>query len=302
MRWTALFFAAFLGASVPAARAWDDTGHLLIAEIAAHRLRPEVRAQIEALAPLLDTRFNSGRPYNLLTAAVWLDDQRGLGAANPWKTWHYVDLPAEGGALDEPAPPHALWALDLATEVLRDKGGDPKARAEALAQVMHIVGDIHQPLHAADRHDRGGNAVRIALLKEQGGPPNLHAFWDGACRYDAVNGQIVELFKNPALEARPAKPDEPGAAATVARALLDKTAGNSEPSAAASHPWRDWARETNAAARKSAWPPADAPKENGAFVLSPAVVHASHEIALEQVRKAGVRLGDLLNELLGGGK
>ncbi|MDD5350427.1 MAG: S1/P1 nuclease [Chthoniobacteraceae bacterium] len=300
MRWKTFLAAAFFAALATAAQAWDDTGHLLIAEIAAHRLGPEVIRKMEALTPLLDPRFNGGRPYNILTAAAWLDDMRGLGQANPWKTWHYVDAPCEGEAFIEPAPPHALWALDQAAEVLRNKNAEPKARAEALAQVMHIVGDIHQPLHTADRNDRGGNGVRIVPLKEESGPANLHAFWDAACRYDAVKGQIKELFRNPPLGARPLRMDEPGAVSQTARTLLAHQPKESVPSALRS-PWREWARETHAIACKSGWPPADMPRENGAVALTPAFVHESHEIAMQQLLKAGVRLADLLNELLGDG-
>jgi len=299
MHWKIFLAVASFAFLATAAQAWDDTGHLLIAEIAAHRLRPEVLHKMEELTPLLDTHFNGGRPYNVITAAVWLDDMRGLGQANPWKTWHYIDVPCAGDAFTEPPPPHALWALDQAVPILRSPEATPEARAEALAQVMHIVGDIHQPLHTATRNDRGGNGVRIApLVAGTDGPANLHAFWDDACRYDVQEGQITELWERPGRATRPQGMNAPSEITNLARTLLAQ-APKSSAVPADQHPWRQWARETHAIACKSAWPTPETPQTNGAVQLTPEFVHQTHEIALQQMLKAGVRLGDLLNDVLG---
>jgi len=277
---------ALLAIPAAASQAWDESGHLLIGEIAARKLRPEAVQKIESLLPLLDPRFNEGRPYNLVTAGLWLDDQRGRGKkANPWSRWHYIDVPCAGNSFVEPPPPHALWALDQATDVLRSKNAEPKARAEALAQIIHIVGDIHQPMHTATRNDRGGNDVPLApLIPPNPGPSNLHAFWDAACRYDAKQGQITELC--PRLR-RFDSVDAPGIAT-----------GETPAVPASQHPWRQWARETHTIACENGWPK-EAGNKSGPLQLTPAFVHASHEIALQQAAKAGTRLAALLNELLG---
>ena len=292
------FIAVLLAITTPASQAWDESGHLLIDTIAARKLRPEVIKKIDALLPLLDTRFNNGRPYTLITAGLWLDDMRGLGKANPWSRWHYIDVPCEGDNFVEPPPPHALWALDQATEVLRSKTAAPKARAEALAQIMHLVGDIHQPLHVADRDDKGGNGVPIALPVEphHSPPSNLHAFWDAACGYDAREGQITDFC--PRLHRSDPMPIT-GVPIGKDLALLADTMKT--PSAPASeHPWRAWACETHAIACESAWPKEWlAGNKKDPVQLTPAFVHASHEIALRQVALAGERLAALLNELLG---
>jgi hypothetical protein len=67
------------------------------------------------------------------------------------------------------------------------------------------------------------------------------------------------------------------------------------------HPWRQWARETHAIACKSGWPSSETPLKNGPVQLTPEFVHQTHEIALQQILKAGVRLADLLNDVLGDG-
>ena len=301
MHWKTFLAAALSALLTTAAQAWDDTGHLLIAEIAAQRLRPEVLHKMEELTPLLDTHFSGGRPYNVITAAVWLDDLRALGQANPWKTWHYIDVPCAGSTFTEPPPPHALWALDQAVPVLRSPEATPQARAEALAQVMHIVGDIHQPLHTATRNDRGGNGVSLVPVGGPGGPANLHAFWDAACRYDVLEGRITELLERPGRATRPQEPGEMGVVSVGARTLLAEAAKHPEAPAvpADQHPWRQWARETHTLACQSAWPAPETPQINGPQQLTPEFVHQSHELALQQILKAGTRLGDLLNDVLG---
>ena len=295
-----LFLTALLTITVTAVQAWDDGGHLLIGEIAARQLRPEVVKKMEVLLPLLDTKFNDERPYNLVTVGTWMDDMRGLGQTYLWKTWHYVDVPCAGcRAYTVPPPPHALWALDQATAILRNPSADPKARAEALGQIIHLVGDIHQPLHTADRNDSGGNGMRLDPLTDSpSGPSNLHAVWDATYRYDAQAGIISELWPRPLLYSRPQTVNAPGVIAEQASLLLKK-ALKIGATPTSKQPWHDWAYETHMIACQSGWPQEAPDAATGKVQLTPAFVHTAHEIATQQIVKAGTRLAALLNELLG---
>lgn len=297
MKRTILFAVAAFSLGTPLASAWDDSGHLLVDEIAARKLHPAVVKKIEALLPLLETRFNGHHPYNLATAGLWMDDMRRMGKSYPWSRWHYIDAPVQGGAFTEPPPPHALWALEQAIAVLRKADAEPRAHAEAVAQIMHLVADLHQPMHAATRDDQGGNAVHLApLIRAEPGPSNLHAFWDAACRYDAVNGSIVQVWERLPRFDRPKAPGEPGAIAEKAVELLAQSPRTPVP-ALAQCPWKTWARETHALACRSGWPAASSTGETS-VKLTPAFVHEAHEIALQQTLKAGERLAALLNEVL----
>ena len=287
---------ALLALTPAAARAWDAGGHLLIDTLAQGKLRPEVAGKAEALLPLLDARFHKGRPYDFVSAGTWMDDMRGLGKDYKWSRWHYIDVPCNGDRSSaEPPPPHALWALDQATEVLRNKAAEPKARAEALAQVMHLVGDIHQPLHVADRGDRGGNDVHLAPLGASNGkgPTNLHAFWDAAYRYAVVEGEITEGV--PPLQCPQSREE---------RDALKKHAMNVLASIRITHeqwpPWRQWAYETHQIACASGWPKEWLDGDKTAPVqLTPRFVETAQSIARGQITRAGERLAALLNALLG---
>ena len=276
-----------LWATAAVSQAWDNGAHLLVDEIAARNLRPEVVRKIDALLPLLDARVHDNRPYDFVSAGMWLDDLRKT--SREWSTWHYVDVPCAGDAFVEPNPPHALWALDRAVAVLGSKDAAPQARAEALGQVMHLVADIHQPLHTASRNgDRGGNAVAIApLIAGERGPANLHAFWDAAYRYDAVGGEMIEPW--------PRYFSSPEALARAAGTLMVQAPDQEVVASLAQKPWHQWARETHALACKNGWP-----AQGGTHVaLTPGFVHQAHEIATRQIVKAGTRLAALLNEALG---
>lgn len=285
--------------------AWDDGGHLLIGEIASRRLHPEVAARVAMLVPLLDSRFNASRPYNVVTAGTWMDDMRKL-PGYAWGAWHYIDVPCRGSSdfsLPEPPPPHVLWAIKQARAALRSPASDLNAQAVALGQLMHLVGDVHQPLHVSDRNDRGGNGYLIAPLGASGtGPKNLHSFWDEAYRFDEIDGRVCKLWDVPPVGERPPGASVPGVIAEQATKLLaeyppEQFAASISGAAQALAP-RAWALESHKLGSASGWPPGPRPTEYEVGRLTPQFVHAAHEIAARRIVLAGCRLAELLNVVL----
>jgi hypothetical protein len=143
--------------------------------------------------------------------------------------------------------------------------------------VLHFVGDVHQPLHAADHQDRGGNCVRLSL----GGTRtvNLHSYWD-----TVVVGEIA--------------PD----AETLATKLRTRI-GPAQLVAWGSGTPRDWARESFAVVKTAVYTVGSPPgcDRDAAPIPLPAGYDArAREIAAVQIEKAGVRLARLLNDALGG--
>jgi hypothetical protein len=90
--------------------------------------------------------------------------------------WHYVTL---NGITYDHAPPEgdALQALDKFSATLKDPNASRADKQTALRFVVHLVGDIHQPLHAGKCCDHGGNEVKVTWF---GKPTNLHAVWDSS--------------------------------------------------------------------------------------------------------------------------
>ncbi len=280
------------------ARAWDAGGHLIVAEIAWRGLKPEVRRELEPLPLLLDRRFNDGRAYHFVTAAVFLDDVKAAPKEYPWSRRHYINLPCG----TPPRPPegaeNAWGALQAATATLRDRSRPPEERARALAHVLHIIGDIHQPLHVADRADRGGNGYLLVPIRppKPGAtsvrPFNLHAFWDSAYRLKGNPERHIELWWPPSVRNRPAAPGSVGPIATHATRLLEAHAPTPE-----AEPW-GWIVEAHTLACRHGWPPGPPPGLTEVGRLTPEFVNTAQPLAEAQLARAGRRLAAYLNATL----
>ncbi len=158
-------------AAAPAA-AWGPVGHRITAQIAQDNVSGQTRARI---AQILGHE-------ELPEAATWPDEQR----SNPdafWQTtsypWHFVTLPVGQAPehLEHPSEGDAETALESFTAVLRDPAASPEDKARALRFVVHIVGDLHQPLHVGKPGDRGGNDVKVRWFDDPV-VQNLHWVWD----------------------------------------------------------------------------------------------------------------------------
>lgn len=166
------FLAALLCCTIPTgpALAWGQTGHRVTGAVAERYLSGVARAHVELL---LGTE-------SLAEAATWPDDMRSDPAEFWQRTaspYHYVTVPQGRTYAEAGAPPEgdAVTALARFAQVLRDPNATLEDKRLALRFSIHIIGDLHQPLHAGRQGDRGGNNVRVTLFGQQ---TNLHAVWD----------------------------------------------------------------------------------------------------------------------------
>ena len=163
-----LFVAAAAALAPSPALAWGKTGHRVVAAIADTQLSGLARAHVEEIL---------GPGESLDEAANWPDEMRSAPGEFWQKTatpWHYVTL---NGIIYDHAPPEgdALEALSHFRAVLQDQNASLADKQLALRFVVHLVGDLHQPLHVGKCCDRGGNDVKVSWF---GKPTNLHAVWD----------------------------------------------------------------------------------------------------------------------------
>lgn len=149
----------------PAAFGWARLGHQLVAELAWRHLDPAARAQVAQLL--------AGEPEPTLAGiASWADDLRNSDPTRFKQTsnWHYIN--ARGGGCDfqllRDCPDGAcvVGAIEKQLAVLANRNQPFEARRDALKFVVHFVGDVHQPMHAGDREDAGGNKYQISLRTE----------------------------------------------------------------------------------------------------------------------------------------
>ena len=184
-----LLFAA-LSAASPAALAWSALGHRMVGAIAERHLSPAAEAEVRELL--------AGEPDPTLSGvAYWADALRNQDPARFKQTsrWHYIN--AQGGGCgfdlvrDCPDGQCVVAQIEKQRAILADATQTREARRDALKFLVHLIGDAHQPLHAGDRTDAGGNQYQISLVtalepeayakdKYVDGVmgTNLHSVWD----------------------------------------------------------------------------------------------------------------------------
>jgi len=242
--------------------AWGPEGHRLVAGLAQEMLTPAAEIQVR------DTL----RPgETLVSMASWADDVRRTRKET--EPWHFIDIEITGTGLDMRRDcPHNDCVLAKITEfrkLWRDPAAKPETRREALLFLDHFVGDMHQPLHCADNHDKGGNEVHVVF---QGAPMNLHHLWD--------SGLLDLMPSEDELLVAMTRDITPEKRAAWARGSLE-----------------DWARESFQVARSVVYgnlpktPPGETPRLGDAY-QAPA-----NRAVEEQIEKAGVRLATILNEM-----
>lgn len=167
-----LFAAIMLaiGFASTSVNAYGPTGHRVIAELAYGYLTPEARAAVDAI---LGDDF--------IAEAATLPDEMRSSPDQFWRReagpYHYINV-SSGQTYEEseknPAG-DALTALEKFTAVLKDEAASADDKRLALWFVVHLVGDLHQPLHVGHPEDRGGNRVEVVFMEEL---TNLHSLWD----------------------------------------------------------------------------------------------------------------------------
>jgi hypothetical protein len=159
------------------------------------------------------------------------------------------------------------------TTELADPRTDPEERLVALKFVLHLVGDLHQPLHAADDHDAGGNRKRV--VADGFRPGNLHHFWD--------TEWVARLGNDPRE-----------VAGTIVAGILDEQKQAWSQGRAA-----DWAMESFAVARKDVYGRLPKPSGTGIYALDADYIDAAVQDVRVQLGRAGVRLAMVLNKVVG---
>lgn len=154
-------------AIAPAAHAWGFEGHRMVAALAEPLLSRPAAAEVQRLLAL-----EPGASFSRI--ATWADEIRSP-VSGPW---HYVNFP-QGDChyvqpRDCPKGACVVEALPAQVALLKSDASDAE-RLVALKYVVHLVGDVHQPLHAGHGEDKGGNLFQVQLL---GQGRNLHSLWD----------------------------------------------------------------------------------------------------------------------------
>jgi nuclease S1 len=265
-----LAVAAVIGALAAAmprpAGAWGRLGHRASARLAESRLSPRARAVVRDL-------LEPGE--SLADASTWADDYsrevRGSAA------WHYVNAPISAPHFDPRVHARQACVVTKIAEfraVLADRNAPRARRRQALRFFVHLVQDLHQPMHVADRGDRGGNSLQLRSGRYE--TTNLHQVWDsGLFRWRYRQHAESEMVRDVMALA-----DRPEARGWV-RGRVE-----------------DWADESLQLGRRAYRVPGTDRILRQGDDVGRDYMEPNAPLALERVAQSGVRLAAMLNEIL----
>lgn len=162
-----LFLSLLSVTTAFSAFAWGQKGHDVTAYIAENHMTPTT---IKTVTELLD---GMGPVY----WANWLDNASHTPEYAYSKTWHYKNIDADKNYWTQPEQPGGdiVQALRMNINILTDSTKSKDDKNLALKMVIHLMGDLHQPMHMGRSTDRGGNNVKVKYF---GRESNLHGVWD----------------------------------------------------------------------------------------------------------------------------
>ena len=158
------------------ASSWGMIGHRVVGQIAEQYLSKKASKEVKKI---LGTE-------TLTDVANWMDFIKSEPKYNFMGPWHYCTIPdgktyAEAGTPEEK---DIIWALDKFKKDLTSDTASLETKQIAIKAIVHLVGDIHQPLHVGNGEDKGGNDVKINYFWESS---NLHRIWDSGM----IDGQSL---------------------------------------------------------------------------------------------------------------
>ncbi|WP_053077546.1 S1/P1 nuclease [Chromobacterium sp. LK11] len=268
----ALLLSAAFALPSAQALAWGQEGHRVTGYVAQQLLSPQAKAAVNQLIPNAD----------FAQLALYMDQHKQeLKQQLPGSDqWHYNDEPVCDGVEEDDCPSGNCASNQITrySKVLADKSASKSARAQALTFLLHMIGDIHQPLHAADNHDRGGNDVktRLAGSNKTG---NLHSVWDTALVQQALSGANEQSWAAQNLK-------------YYARNIAGWQSGQVN----------DWIKESNQYARSEVYGPlsnfscGSAPSD--VAYLDRTYQTAGAQLVKQQLVKAGARIAMVINQAL----
>jgi len=170
MGFIVIMIIIFLLIPAPAKADWGKTGHRVIGQIAQDNL---TETSLTAITELLDGE-------TLATVSTWPDEMRSNPDFRPYDKWHYVNLPEDKKYHEvEHTQDNAVIIIFRAINKLKSDISKEE-KAFYLKYLVHLVGDIHQPLHTGRKEDYGGSTIKLKFKgrKAEETNTNLHVLWD----------------------------------------------------------------------------------------------------------------------------
>lgn len=181
-----LIIAFVISTSNAATLDWGQTGHRTIGTIADGYLKGKTKKKI---TELLDGQ-------SLAFVSTFADEIKSDKRYNEFYTWHYVNMPFGVKYEDSEKNPTGdlVTGIKKCQKVILDENASKEDKVFYLKMLVHLIGDMHQPMHVGRKEDKGGNTIQVQWF---GTGTNLHAVWDSKM-IDSYDMTYTELASNTA--------------------------------------------------------------------------------------------------------
>lgn len=234
---------------------WGATGHRTVGEIAERHLSKKAKKQINNIL--------NGR--GLAMVSTYGDDIKSDKKYDKYYTWHFVNFPFdtkyETSKKDKRGD--IVMGIQTCVDQLKDPNTSQEDKSFYLKFLVHLIGDLHQPLHVGRAEDRGGNDIKVLWHYDKS---NLHRVWDSEM-IESFNMSYTELAAN---------------SKTLSREQIKNIEKGSI---------LDWTYESQALAKK-VYASAKIDEKLG-YRYS----YEHFETVQSQLQKSGIRLAKILNEI-----
>ncbi len=161
------FFILFLFGATSSLWAWGQTGHRAVGQVAENHLTKKAKKNIKKLLG----------SEGLALVSTWMDEIKSDSTFDYANQWHWVTIPdGQTYAESEKNPKgDVVEAIERMKVILKSDTASDEHKVRALKFLVHLVGDIHQPLHVGRGDDRGGNSLKVKWFRSSS---NLHRVWD----------------------------------------------------------------------------------------------------------------------------
>jgi len=235
---------------------WGKTGHRVVGAIANNYLKGSTKRQLKKLL-----NFES-----LALVSTYADEIKSDSRYNEFKTWHYLNMPLDGTYATSDKNPEGdlVTGINYCKDIITSKTSSDDDKAFYLKMLIHLIGDLHQPMHLGLLEDRGGNDFKVQWNYSD---TNMHRVWDT---------QMIESYGMSFSE------------------LADNAAHLSKDDIKAIQKGTviDWIDETHILTNEVYSSAEQGENLRGRYS------YKYFNIAREQLQKAGIRLARVLNEIL----
>ncbi|CAM3311335.1 S1/P1 nuclease [Zobellia roscoffensis] len=163
---------------------WSKTGHRTVGEVAQHHLSKKAK---KALKKLLNGE-------SLAHVSTFADEIKADRTYKEFSAWHYVNIPKGKDYADIEPSEHGdlITGINKCIEIIKDENSKKEDKVFYLKMLVHLIGDLHQPMHVGRFEDKGGNDIQLQWFNQG---TNLHRVWDSNM-IDDYGMSYTELASN----------------------------------------------------------------------------------------------------------